>query len=445
MKNLTYFILFISCLLASCAKEDEPDTSNYFPRIFDGGLVFQSPSRIIQEGDSAVYTGLLFSPKPLEKTKISWKVNGQEVSTDTAFVFAPQEGGEFEVKLEASYNGQTATRISKVLVSPSSYTPKPSPRVILSYLSENATSAGISWGDVTHIAFNGARVLPGGLVDFSQSNQNQNLDELVARGHINGVPVLLGVSGRLSGVDGWSLYNSNDFGSSISDPAVRASLVQTLASYVQEHRLDGIDILMTDLSNDDYATAAGNAAAVGPFLTALKTTLPQGAIVTVTATTNYMHWEYSDLSAADWINVHAFENGVTVGPGAKPGQPSPFDFMTAGGATWVGKGIPASKLVLGIPAFGLRYNELDADGNNASWGSYEYMPFSAILAADPGAFEKDFSMTIAKGVYYNGKPLVTQKATYIRDQGFRGAYIWAGDYDAAEGNSLLKVLSGILK
>ncbi|MGV3705363.1 MAG: glycosyl hydrolase family 18 protein [Arcticibacter sp.] len=445
MKKLSYFLLFISYLLASCAKEDEPDTSNYFPRIFDGGLVFQAPSRIIQEGESAVYTGLLFSPKPVEKTKISWKVNGQEVSTDTAFTFAPKEGGEFEIKLEASYNGQTATRISKVLVSPSRYTPKPAARTVMSYLSENATAAGINWGDVTHIAFNGARVLPGGSVDFSKSNQNQNLDELVARGHINGVPVLLGVSGRLSGVDGWSLYNSNDFGSSISDPALRSSLVETLASYVQAHRLDGIDIMMTDLSNDDPAIAGGNAAAVTPFLTALKAALPQGALVTVTVTTNYMHWEYANLSAADWINVHAFENGVTVGPGAKPGQASPFNFMTAGATIWTNKGIPANKLVLGIPAFGLRYNELDANGNNASWGSYEYMPFSAILAADPGALERDSSTTIAKGVYYNGKPLVSQKATYIKNQGFRGAYVWAGNYDAAEANSLIKIISGILK
>lgn len=36
---------------------------------------------------------------------------------------------------------------------------------------------------------------------------------------------------------------------------------------------------------------------------------------------------------------------------------------------------------------------------------------------------------IGQGVYYNGIPLVTEKAEYIRDNGFKGAYLWAGEYD----------------
>lgn len=446
MKKITYII--VSLLLFAgweCKEDDTVDESNFYPRIFDQGLVFQASSRIIREGESAVYNRLLFSPKPLEKTSISWKVNGQEVSTDTAFTFKPDGGGEFEVRLEATYNGQTATRVSKVLVSPAAYTPRPYTHVAMAYLSENGTAAGIPWDDVTHIAFNGARVLPDGGADFSKGNQNQNIDELVARGHIHGVPVLLGVTGRLSGLDGWSLYNSTDFGSVISDPVKREALVQTIADYVVNRRLDGVDVMMTDLSNDDYSISAKSAQSVGPFVTELKAALPEGSIVTLTATVNYMHWEYTDLSAADWINVHAFENGLTVGPGAPAGQPSPYSYMTDAAAIWLNKGVPAGKLVLGIPAFGLRYNELDANGNNASWGSYDYMPYSAIVAADPQAPQKEYAAGISKGVYYNGIPLVTQKATYIRDQGFKGAYLWAGDYDAAGNNSLMHVIATILK
>jgi hypothetical protein len=445
MKKITYLIITLLTFTLGCKKDNDIEGGELHPRIFDGGLVFQAPSRVIKEGESAIYNRLLFSPKPMTKTKISWKVNGAEVSTDTAFTFTPTAGGEFEITLEASYNGQVATRKSKVLVSPSTYTPKAYNNVAMAYLSENGTSQKINWESVTHVAFNGARVLPGGEVDFSKGNQNQNIDELVARGHINGVPVLLGVSGRLSGIDGWSLYNSTDFGSTISDPVKRSSLVKLIADYVLNRNLDGVDVMMTDLSNDSYDISAKSAQSVGPFVAELKAALPQGSIVTLTATTNYMHWEYTNLSSADWINVHAFENGVTVGPGAPVGQPSPFSFMVDAATIWLNKGIPANKIVLGIPAFGLRYNALDANGNNASWGSYDYMPYSAIVAADDSAPQKDHSASISKGVYYNGISLVTQKADYIKANGYKGAYLWAGDYDVSGNNSLMLAISRILK
>lgn len=444
MKKIVYLI-FPLLVMLGCKKDDNEAEGDFHPRIFDQGLVFQSPVRIIQEGQSAVYNRLLFSPAPGAKTNVSWMVDGEVVSTDTAFTFTPTKGGEFEIKLEAKFNGQTATRLSKVLVSPSTYTPKINSFVSMSYLSENGVSANVIWANVSHVAFNGARVLPDGGVDFSKGNQNQNIDELVARGHINGVPVLLGVAGRLSGVDGWSLYNSTDFGLIISDVTKRTQLVKTLAEYVVSRKLDGIDVMMTDLSNDIADISAKSAQAVGPFVSELKEALPVGSIVTATVTTNYMHWEYTDLSKADWINVHAFEDGAHVGPGAHLGQQSSFSFMNDGATIWLNKGYPANKIVLGIPAFGLRYLELDGDGNNLGWGSFDYMPFKDILLKDPTAVQKEFTAVEAKGVYFNGIPLVTQKANYIKEKGFKGAYLWAGDYDAVAENSLMKTLSQILK
>ncbi|TCC87132.1 glycosyl hydrolase family 18 protein [Pedobacter hiemivivus] len=442
MKKIIYLIFPLLVFMLGCKKDKVESAGDFHPRIFDGGLVFQSPSRIIKEGESAVYNRLQYSPAPGAKMKVSWKVDGKEVSTDTAFTFTPTAGGEYVIKLEATFNGQTATRLSKVLVSPTTYTPKPSPFVNMSYLSDGGVAANVNWVNVTHVAFNGARVLPEGGVDFSKGNQNQNLDEIVARGHIAGVPVLLGVSGRLSGVDGWSLYASSDFGSVITDVAKRAQLVQTLVTYVADRRLDGIDVMMTDLGGGDVSASL---AAVGPFVSELKAALPAGKLVTATVTVNYLHWDYTDLSKVDWVNVHAFEDGNHVGPGATLGQQSSLNWMISGAGIWRNKGFAANKIVLGMPAFGLRYLELDGNGNNLSWGSYNYLPFKDILKADPTAVQKEFTGAIAKGVYFNGIPLVTQKANYIKQNGFKGAYLWAGDYDGEGDNSLMKAISQILK
>ncbi|MGY3052623.1 hypothetical protein ACVWYG_000819 [Pedobacter sp. UYEF25] len=448
MKKLSYFLFTIItiCAFNSCKKGQEAQVDdNFHPRIFDTKGVFRAPSIIINQGQSAIYTGLTFSPKPQEKSKILWTVDGKEVSTDTTFTFTPTAGGEYEIKLLSTYNGLSSTRISKVLVSPNTYTAKPYTSVVMAYLSENGTAANIDWSKVTHVAINGAKVISPTSIDFSKANFNQNIDELVARGHINGVPVLLGVSGRLSGIDGWSSYNSTDFGLSINSSAKRASLIALLKAYVIARKLDGIDIMMTDLGNDSYDVSAEMARSVAPFLNELKAALPTGSLVTVTVTTNYLHWEYLSLAAADWINVHAFENG-TVSPGSPLAQQSPYSYLVDAANLWKNtKGYPANKLVLGLPAFGIVYNTLDANGNNLNYGSYGYLPYKDIVAADASAPQNEFTDKIAKGVYYNGIPLITKKAQYIKDNGFKGAYIWAEDYDVTGVNSLLDKTSALLK
>lgn len=437
MKYLKYTLcsFLLLAIMAGCKKEPKADVDdNFHPRIIDNGGVFTAPNRMIFQGQSAVYNGLTFSPKPIEKTKISWKVNDQVVSTDTAFTFTPTAGGEYVIKVEATYNGQTSTRISTVLVSPDTYTPKTYTNIAMSYLTENATVASVDFATVTHIAYTGARVTPTGAVDFSRGNLNQNLDVMVARAHNNGVPVLLGVTGTLSGVDGWSAYGSSDFGSVLVNPALRTALATSIAEYVTAHRLDGVDILMTDIGNDSEAVVAGHMQAINPFMALLKTALP-GKTFTVTVTTNYLHWNYPDLSAFDWVNVHAYEDGIHVGPDAPRGQPSSLAFMTSGADIWAAK-LPKNKLVIGIPAFGLRYNAINAGGNNASWGSYDYLPYRDILALDATAFGKEM-IDHAYGVYFNGIPLVDQKTAYLKANGFKGAYLYAGDYDVIGTNSLM--------
>lgn len=437
---MVLFSAFTGCKKGQDADFDE----NFHPRIIDNSAVFTAPNRIIFQGQSAIYSGLTFSPKPMEKTKISWKVNDQEVSTDTAFTFTPTAGGEYVIKVEATYNGQTSTRISKVLVSPSAYTPKAYTNVAMAYLTENATFADIDLSTVTHLTYTGARVTPSGSVDFSKGNVNQNLDNMVARSHIGGVPMLLGLTGTLSGVDGWALYNSVDFGSVISDPAKRTALAASVAQYVIDHKLDGVDILMTDLSNDVGSVTTASMKAIGPLLTLLRTALPN-QILTVTVTTNYLSGEYplADFSKADWINVHAFEDGIHVGPGAPRGQGSSYEYMVEGASLWADK-LPKSKLVIGIPAFGAHYTAIDADGNNLGWGSYDYLTFKQIMAQDPTAFGKETS-AIDFGVYYNGIPLINKKTAYIKTNGFKGAYLYAGDYDVKGANSLMGAVHTTLK
>lgn len=426
-------MLFAGCKKDEVARQAEKD--NFFPRIFDNRNAFLNPSSIINEGDTARFNGLSFSPAG--EVAISWTVNGKQQSTDTMFNFKPDSGGDYTVTLTATYHDQQTSRTSHVLVNPSTYTLKTYTAVTLGYLSADASAFGnMDWTSLSHVAYKSGQVIPDGTLDVSAGEQNGRINELVARAHINGVAVLLGISGRLTGIDGWALYESNDFGSVISDPVKMPALVQAIKGYLATRRMDGVDIMMTDVNSSLYAD---NIHAIGPFLSALRAALPSGAIITATVAANWVHWEYPDLSSADWVNVHAFEDGIHVGPGAPRGQASSYDYMVSCAGIWRDNHLPAGKLVIGIPAFGLRYDAIDDNGNNASWGSYSYVAYRDILKIDPQAPSKELVQS-ANGIYYNGVPLVAQKAAYLKANAFKGAYLWAYDFDSKGDSSLMAAI-----
>lgn len=442
-QKLSLLLLLLVVVAAGCKKDvaKEQEAANPLqPRIFDILREFAG-EQTIEEGDTAKFTGIEISPAG--KADISWLVNNVEVSKDKKFTFSPKGGGKFAIRLKVTYNGDSSVRKTTVVINPKTYTPKAYTKIAMSYLTQDATAANVNFANVTHVTYKVGLVSPEGDLDVSAGELNQKARSLVANAHIAGVPVIMGISGRLSGIDGWAIYETNDFGTAIRDPAKRTKLVGLVKAYVAAKHMDGVDIMMTDINSGN---ADANMAAIGPFATELKAALPATAILTLTATVNYMHWSYpADLSAFSWINVHAFEDNVHIGPGAPVGQSSSLQFMIDGAAIWPNFHLPASKLVVGMPAFGLRYNELDANGNNASWGSYDYMTYKDILTADPTAFGKEFTDKSGKGVYYNGVPLITQKAQYLKNNGFKGGYLYGGDYDTQDANSLMLALFNGIK
>lgn len=446
MKRSSYliFVAFI-LIIAGCKKDEAEEQAKgrpYTPRMFNEISLFpENPDsiRIMSIGDGINFTGLKYSPAG--KVKVSWKVNGTEVASTDSFLFRATEGGEFRIRLDVSYNGDTSSRYRDVFVIPATYQKKPGTSVVLSYLNDTASYKYIDWNTVTHIAYKVATINATGVMDISKGEPYRKAEELVGRAHMKGVPVLLSVSGALSG-DGWAVSSSNNFGAVITDAAKRAALVVSIRNYIAAKKMDGVDIMMTDI-NSTGAIINANCTATGLLLNDLRAALGAGAIITVTVPTNVYHDRYPDLSAASWLNVHAFEDGLTVGPGKALGQSSGYNYFVAGATLWKAK-YPASRLVIGIPAFGLRYNSLDANGNNLSWTSYNYIAYKDILAAVPAAFDKEYA-AISKGVYFNGVPLATQKANYLKQNGFLGAYIWAGDYDVKGANSLTGTIFNILK
>jgi hypothetical protein len=433
---LTRIIGVMACiiLLHACKKNiaNDPEFGNGdYPRIFYAQGSFPQ-ALIIDQSQTAKYGGITYSPAG--KVKISWKVNDEVKSTDTSFAFVPTTGGEYNIKLEVEYNGLVSTRSSQVVVKPVTYTRKNFNKVVMGYLSYDGAGPDVKWPFITHLAAQIGKVSADGALDITRGNANQLTDELVARGHIRGIPVLLTLFGRLTPVDGWALYESDDMGTALRSPSLRAGLVTQVKNYLATTRMDGVDVMMTDINGSPNYSA--NLVALGLFIKELRAALPANAIITITAGAGWQHWEYPDLSPLDWVNVRAFEDGVHVGPGAPVGQASSFNYMKTAAGIWQQFHLPAEKIVVGLPVFGLRYNELDAGGNCASWGAYDYATYKSILTLDGTADTKEY-INASKGIYFNGIPLIKEKANYIKGSNFKGVYGWYIDGDAADSTKSL--------
>jgi hypothetical protein len=421
-------------LLYACKKdiaEDPEFGEGDYPRIFYAQGNFPQ-AIIINQNDTAKYGGITYSPAG--KVKISWKVNDQVKSNDTSFAFVPTAGGEYNIKLEVELNGLISTRSSQVVVKPATYTRKNFNKVVMGYLSYDGLGTDVKWPFITHLAAQIGRVSSDGALDITRGNANQLADELVARGHIRGIPVLLALFGRLTPVDGWAFYESDDMGPALRNASLRAGLVTQVKNYLAATKMDGVEVMMTDFNGSPNYSA--NLAALGLFIKELRTALPANSIITISAGTGWQHWEYPDLTPVDWVNVRAFEDGVHVGPGAPVGQASSLDFMKTAADLWRQFHVPAEKIVVGFPAFGLRYNELDANGNCASWGAYDYTTYKNILTLDAAANVKEF-VNSSKGIYYNGVPLIKAKADHIKTTNYKGMYGWYMDADAADSTKSL--------
>ncbi|MEJ2884713.1 glycosyl hydrolase family 18 protein [Pedobacter sp. GR22-6] len=444
------FILFIGC------KEDEVAVQErdhaFTPRILGGDIasLFPNPnaSQVLDVGEKVDFSAVQFSPAG--KVSVVWKVDDVQVSTGEKYIYTATTAGDHRIKVEASYNGTMVSRYKDVFVlaaAGAAFTPKAYNKVTMSYIGENGDISAMNWNNITHVTFKAALVNAAGILDLSKGETGRKTQEIATKAHLNGVYALLGVSAALS-ANGWNVYDSNTFGTALKNVTQRGVLVQDIKKYLTDRSLDGVDVMMADVGNTVEATTTANIAATILFINELRAALGASKIITLTVPVNYTHSNYTaaNLTNVNWVNVRAFESGLNTGVGRPLGNPSGYQYMVTSAEIWKAK-MPADKLVIGIPAMGLRYTAVDANGNNLNFTSFNYIPYKDILALSPAAFDKEkLDLTPAPlAIYYNGVPMVTQKAQYIKATGYLGAYIWQGDFDVNGPNSLTLAISNALK
>ncbi|WDF66317.1 glycosyl hydrolase family 18 protein [Flavobacterium sp. KACC 22763] len=278
----------------------------------------------------------------------------------------------------------------------------------------NAFSSTIQYSKLTHINIAFENPDANGYLSF-----NSGSNAIINAAHAQNVKVFVSLGG--GSVSEGGAIRDNYF--NLITPANRTAFIQKIYDYVVAHNFDGVDVdLEGPAINGDY----------GGFVIALANKLhANGKLISAALSEGYggANVPSSTFAAYDWINIMAYD---ATGPWApnNPGQHSPYSMAVNQFNYWTGRGLPASKAIIGLPFYGYGF------GASANQG----ISYANIVAQYPGAENLD---QVGNTIYYNGIPTIKQKTTFaIQNAG--GVMIWELSQDATGTKSLLNAINQVI-
>ncbi|QDW22235.1 glycosyl hydrolase family 18 protein [Flavobacterium sp. KBS0721] len=278
----------------------------------------------------------------------------------------------------------------------------------------NAFSSSVQYSKLTHINIAFENPDANGYLSF-----NSGSNTIINAAHAQNVKVFVSLGG--GSVSEGGAIRDNYF--NLIKAANRTAFIQKIYDYVVTHNFDGVDMdLEGPAINSDY----------GGFVIALAAKLhANGKLISAALSEGYggANVPASTFAAFDWINIMAYDATGPWQPG-NPGQHSPYSMAVNQFNYWTGRGLPASKAIIGLPFYGYGF------GASANQG----ISYANIVAQYPGAENLD---QVGNTIYYNGIPTIKAKTTFaIQNAG--GVMIWELSQDATGAKSLLTAVNQVI-
>lgn len=269
----------------------------------------------------------------------------------------------------------------------------------------SGAATDIQYTKVTHINY--AFIRPTTTGGLTAVDNAQKLRDIVSLAHANGVKVGIAVGG-------WSDLNNTDFQSMAGNASYRTNFINNINALLDSYALDGVDI------DWEYPSDGADPANFSTLMTALGNALhARGKFLTaaVSAQGYYANGiQNSVFAAVDFLNIMVYDGGS----GA---DHSPYSYAVSSLDYWLGRGLPASKAVLGVPFYA-----------RPSWKSFRQLVSEG---ANPNS-------DTYNGDYFNGITTIKAKTNLAFDRGIGGMMIWELSQDATGANSLLSAIKQVV-
>jgi len=207
---------------------------------------------------------------------------------------------------------------------------------------------------------------------------------------------------------GWG--RSDNFAEAVRSESRREHLIQSCVRLLLEHRLDGLDLDWEHPRNDEEA--AGYARLIVGLHSAFQ---PHGLQLSVTIAP-WQRLPAEALQAADWVQLMSYDYGQ---------RHSSFEQAQKDVQTWLDLGIPADRLVLGMPFYG---RDIEHREKSITWQEVVRR------------FHPPDQIDEAGGYFFNGPGTIRRKTRHALDAGLGGVMVWEIGQDTQDESSLLKCI-----
>ncbi|HVU13505.1 MAG TPA: glycoside hydrolase family 18 protein [Phototrophicaceae bacterium] len=282
----------------------------------------------------------------------------------------------------------------------------------------------------------------------------------------------------LISIGGWT--GSAKFSDVALTAASRDKFARSVAHFVQQYGFDGVDI------DWEYPTGDGDAGNVERpqdkdnfilLLAALRQqldTLGAGHLLTIalgSTPSNYQPLDWAKIAPLlDWINVMTYDmsgewsevtgfNAPLYNSTANPPEGGSDDATISG---LLALGVPASKLVLGVPFYGRGWTGVGIQNNGlhqpytglpagtSEQGSYDYWDLAAHYVGKYARFWDEtaqvpwlYDATSGTMISYEDPVSLAHKANYVREHSLGGAMIWEISEDSPDSALLTALYNGL--
>ena len=243
---------------------------------------------------------------------------------------------------------------------------------------------------------------------------------VVSVAHAKNVKVLASICG--GGGDG------NTYRNILSNGTLTNTFVANLVQMCINNNLDGIDVdIEGDVLNGTYVTAAQYES----FILKLRDALHAQNKLMTSALAGWFINNVTNAAAQafDFIGLMSYD---AYGGWTGPGQHSPYSMAVNDFNAFRNKGVPAEKLLIGLPFYGYGWGT-----NQRAW------TFNEITTTYPGSENNDQVGSGANVIYYNGIPTIKQKCDFAKATA-GGVMIWELTQDASGNKSLLKAVGEVM-
>jgi chitinase len=264
-------------------------------------------------------------------------------------------------------------------------------------------------------------------------------------------------------VGGWGPVTST-FSTVASSDVSRQTFADSVVQFLQQYKFDGVDL-------DWEYPVSGGAVAGTPadkhnftlLLQVLRQKLDTAGgqdgkhyylTIAGNPTSSYIHnVELNQISQyVDWINLMTYDlhggwdsyTGVDSPLFTDPKDPSQFS-DDVGVQSYLQQGVPADKIVMGIPLYDDDYHGVQAtnDGNNGIWETYTggetQAGYNSVVTNDlnQNGFVRYWNNTAQEPYLFNGNEFITYedpesifyKTQYLNQHHLGGAMVWSFNQD----------------